>query len=94
MTEQEAANIPEWTDRGVERLPPIKGIEVRPEVRFSVLEAVQGEAYWVGREGVTRIEATYKSGEYSHIPYVRVWQGDKPLAEFCQHKIVGVYFDV
>lgn len=45
-------------------------------------------------EGVTctRIEATYKSGEYSNIPYVRVWDGDHALAEFCQHKLLGVFF--
>ena len=52
---------------------------------------VQGN-FVVGRYGVTRIEAFTKSGMYSNIPYVRVWKGDKPYAEFCQHQIVGVYF--
>lgn len=46
----------------------------------------------VGNKGVTRIEATTKPGEYSHIPYIRVWKGDTVMAEFCQHKLAGVYF--
>lgn len=53
----------------------------------------QGCAYCVGRGGVTRIEACQKNGEYTHIPYIRVWADEKCLAEFCQHNIVGVFFD-
>jgi hypothetical protein len=30
---------------------------------------------------------------YSNIPYIRVWKGDVCEGEFCQHNIVGVYFD-
>lgn len=41
---------------------------------------------------VTRIEAFTKSGSFADIPYVRVWCGDRVVAEFCQHQIVGVYF--
>jgi len=48
--------------------------------------------YNVGRNGVTRIEACTKSGLHADIPYVRVWAGDRCVAEFCQHNIVGVYF--
>lgn len=48
--------------------------------------------YSVGRNGVTRIEATQKSGLHANIPYVRVWKGDVCEAEFCQHNIVGLYF--
>ena len=40
----------------------------------------------------TRIEATFKSGLYSNIPYIRVWRDDVALAEFCQHTLSGVYF--
>ncbi|WP_303713332.1 hypothetical protein [Brevundimonas naejangsanensis] len=47
----------------------------------------------MGQNGVTRIEACIKPGVYSNIPYVRVWKGDVCEAEFCQHNIVGVYFD-
>lgn len=50
------------------------------------------ESYWLGHDGVTRIEATVKSGMYANIPYVRVWKGEQAFAEFCQHNIVGVYF--
>ena len=56
-------------------------------------------AYWVGRAGVTRIEACTKPGMHADIPYVRVWGESLPsfggecvVAEFCQHQIVGVYF--
>lgn len=48
--------------------------------------------YRVGKDGVTRIEATAKSGLHADIPYVRVWKGEVCEAEFCQHNIVGVYF--
>lgn len=49
-------------------------------------------SFTVGRFDVTRIEAFTKSGMYADIPYVRVWAGNKPIAEFCQHNIVGVFF--
>lgn len=52
-----------------------------------------GNTYFVGDHGVTRIEACQKSGLHANIPYVRVWAGDTCLAEFCQHNIVGVYFE-
>lgn len=48
--------------------------------------------YTVGQEDVTGIEACEKSGLYANLPYIRVWQGDDCIAEFCQHNIVGVYF--
>jgi hypothetical protein len=51
------------------------------------------EVYQVGHAGVTKIEATVKSGEYSHIPYIRVWKGEFAHSEFCQHGLVGVYFE-
>ena len=51
-----------------------------------------GEGYTVGYEGVTRIEATTKSGLHADIPYIRIWKGDLASAEFCQHNIVAVYF--
>lgn len=52
----------------------------------------QQAQFQVGSNGVTRIEATTKLGQYGDIPYVRIWCGDEPAAEFCQHNIVGVYF--
>lgn len=64
---------------------PIRCIEI------DTIEGVQG-SYLVGRNGVTRIEATTKPGMYCDIPYVTVWKGDVCEAEFCQHNIVGVYF--
>jgi hypothetical protein len=51
------------------------------------------EYYQLGVNGVTRIEATTKSGMYADLPYVRVWKGDFALCEFCQHNIAGVYFE-
>ena len=51
------------------------------------------ESFQVGVDGVTRIEATIKAGMHSDIAYVRVWKGDVAVAEFCQHNIIGVYFE-
>lgn len=65
---------------------PISAIQV-PEA-----EEGAGQLFAVGRSGVTRIEATTKSGIHADIPYVRVWKGDVAVAEFCQHQIIGVYF--
>lgn len=42
--------------------------------------------------GVTRIEATTKSGMYADIAYIRVWMGETAVAEFPQHNLLGVYF--
>lgn len=41
----------------------------------------------------TRIEAIAKPGEYSFLPYVRVWENDKPIAEVSQHKLEWLLFD-
>lgn len=51
-----------------------------------------GLAYCVGMDGVTRIEACMKNGEYAHIPYLRIWSGERCIAEFCQHKVAAVFF--
>jgi len=64
---------------------PITGISID-----SIPDVQSG--YDVGRNGVTRIEATFKPGLHANLPYVRVWAGDVCLAEFCQHNIVGVYY--
>ena len=50
------------------------------------------EAYRVGHQGVSRIEKTERPGEYCMIPYVRVWRGNEAVAEFGQHKLVGLYY--
>ena len=51
------------------------------------------EQIWhVGVAGVTRIEACTKSGMFADIPYIRIWNNDKCLAEYCQHHICGVEF--
>ena len=60
-------------------------------IDIDTIPGVQAE-YVVGGNGVTRIEAFTKSGMHADIPYVRVWKGECPVAEFCQHNIVGVYF--
>jgi len=49
--------------------------------------------YKVARQGVTRIEAITKPGLHCDIPYVQVWRGLECEAEFCQHNIIGVYYD-
>lgn len=41
----------------------------------------------------TNIERVSKPGPYSDIPYIEVWNGDSLVAVFCQHSIVGVYYE-
>lgn len=57
------------------------------------------EAYARGQDmgkwgKVTEIRATTKSGMYADIPYVQVWCGDRLHAEFCQHNVQALYFDL
>jgi len=70
----------------------LKGVEIDYIVIFTPFEGDGGCYHQVGDQGITRIEAFTKSGMHADIPYVRVWKGDHPFAEFCQHQIVGVYF--
>jgi hypothetical protein len=67
-----------------------------PEIKRVTIASYSGMAndwqYAIGCEGVTKIERAFKSGMHSDIPYVRIWKGDTPHAEFCQHHIVGVEF--
>ena len=51
------------------------------------------EAYKVGENDVTQINAVQKEGQMSYIPYIQVWKNDVLFAEFCQHNILGVYYD-
>ncbi len=65
------------------------------EIQSITFVNLDGEGcYAVGQNVTTRIEKTIKSGMASDIPYVRVWAGDKVIAEFCQHTLTGVFFKV
>lgn len=82
----------------------LEGVEIeRVDCENAVEHLHDGVGFYVGGQAqcaghpwsseiVTRIEAFTKSGMHADIPYVRVWAGDQPVAEFCQHNIVGVYF--
>lgn len=48
----------------------------------------------VGRGACTRIERASYPGLHADIPYVRVWGGDRLIAEFCLHQIVGVVMEI
>lgn len=67
---------------------------VQQKIECIEIDAIpDSQAYYrVGVRDVTRIEACTKSGLHADIPYVRIWNGDVCIAEFCQHNIVGVYF--
>lgn len=54
--------------------------------------SIEGIRFDVGKHGITRIEPIAKCGEYSHIPYFRVWRGNSVVGEFCQHKCLGVFY--
>jgi hypothetical protein len=47
--------------------------------------------YIVGKN-CTHIEALTMDGEYSAIPYIRVWNGNEALLELSQHKASFVRF--
>lgn len=66
---------------------------VKQKITRIQIDNVVGDGYIVGTGGITIIEACTKSGMHADIPYIRVWQGDVAIAEFCQHQIVGVYFE-
>jgi len=70
---------------------PIRGIQIDTVAGHG--PDGDGNAYWIGMGRVTRIEACQKSGLHANLPYVRIWADDECLAEFCQHNIVGVFFE-
>lgn len=70
---------------------PIRGLQI--DTVAGAGPDGDGNAYYVGDSGVTRIEACTKPGMHCDIPYVRVWADERCISEFCQHNIVGVYFD-
>jgi hypothetical protein len=67
---------------------------INQPIRAVDIDTIPGRegGYFVGGNGVTRIEACTKPGLHCDIPYIRVWKGDVCEAELCQHNIVGVYF--
>ena len=64
---------------------------IKQQIRSVTLAQGSG-AFTVGNGGITLIEPTVKSGSYSHIPYIRVWDGESCVAEICQHNLDGVFF--
>lgn len=66
---------------------------IKQQISSIQIDTVVGRMIVVGQNGVTKIEATTKSGMYADIPYLRVWAGDQCLSEFCQHNIVAVNFE-
>lgn len=69
---------------------------VQQQIRVAIIRPdgpSDSEMWIVGHGGVTRIEATTKSGMHADIPYIRIWKGDVAAAEYCQHNIIGIEFD-
>lgn len=42
--------------------------------------------------GCTRILEVAENGEVCFIPWVEVWDGEKLLARFCQHKLEHIFY--
>ena len=42
--------------------------------------------------GCTEIREVEENGEYCYLPWVEVWDGDKLLARFCQHKLEQIIY--
>lgn len=59
----------------------------------AIYQVSTGQQWCVGSRGVTRIEACMKAGEQSYVPYIRVWAGEKCLAEICQHRLDELLFE-
>lgn len=69
-------------------------LSIRPPIKYICFsEAEDDHRYTVGSCGVTEIKETQECGEYSHIPWVEVWAGEKLLARFSQHKLDGIFYE-
>lgn len=65
----------------------------RPPVQMISYIDAQGNphTFTVGC-GCSEIRETQECGEQAFIPWVEVWNGDKLLARFCQHKLEGIFY--
>jgi hypothetical protein len=66
----------------------------RPPVRMICYTDSHGNPheYQVGSCDVTAIREVEENGEYSTIPWIEVWAGDKLLARFNQHKLEHIFY--
>jgi hypothetical protein len=81
--EEREMTEPDWHSANIERIVVVWDDYER---------SVGGISWTVGNDGITCIEAIVKNGEYCSIPYVRVWRGEHPVAEYCQHALREVRF--
>jgi hypothetical protein len=65
----------------------------RPPIRMICYIDAQGNphTFTVGR-GCTEIREVEENGEMAFIPWVEVWDGDKLLARFNQHKLEHIIY--
>ena len=65
----------------------------RPPVQMICYNDAQGNPHMfsVGRD-CTEIRETEENGEYALILWVEVWDGEKLLARFCQHKLEHIFY--
>ena len=65
----------------------------RPPVQMICYTDAQGNphTFTVGC-GCTEIWETEENGEYAYVPWVEVWDGDRLLARFNQHKLEHIIY--
>ena len=66
----------------------------RPAIDMIAYTSVEGNPHSlvVGYNGITEIREVNESGEYSFIPWVEVWAGDRLHARFNQHKLDHIFY--
>lgn len=52
------------------------------------------ENIFLGSNGITKIDQIEKSGEMAFIPYIRTWKGEQLFQEFCQHRLIGIEWEI
>jgi hypothetical protein len=66
----------------------------RPPIESICYISAEGNPHQfiVGRGGVTFIGETQENSEYCLIPWIEVWDGEKIVARFNQHKVEHILY--
>lgn len=66
----------------------------RPAVQRICYISAEGNphVYELNRNCVTELREVEENGEYSTIPWLEVWQGNKLIARFNQHKLEHILY--
>lgn len=68
-----------------------------PSISKILVSITNDEEEWYrvgGPIGVTKIERFEQPGPHCMLPYIRVWKGPNPFADFALHQIIGIYYNL